>query len=286
MLIYSNDNQINRLFLCDHFQIEKFVLQLKKTPCWEKAQPQESLLRQKCRSTNWIVLASFLTNLFALKGKVRILIKRSRRRRRAADKDEHSALYKINKNVHIQTSKIIYRRNIVYLEHHTRTHTHACTRACTHRHTHACMHTHARTYACTHAHIQPCAHARTHTHTHTQAHTHMGTLMRTHTHAHAHTRMHTHEHTHTHMPVHIRNIKGSEREDELGRGWGGCQKEHTDFEITSWGILCSSRHPVFFAVFACFLITWKYESMHWSVLSFEFILVLQKREQWRQKSGT
>ena len=174
MLIYSNDSQINRLFLCDHFQIQKFVLQLKKTPCWEKAQPQESLLRQKCRSTNWIVLASFLTNLFALKGKVRILIKRSRRRR-AANKNEHSALYKINKNVHIQTSKIIYRRNIVYLEHHTRTHMHARTRAQTH--THACMHTHARTYARTHAHIQPCACAHTHTH----KHTHMGTLMRTHT---------------------------------------------------------------------------------------------------------
>ena len=191
MLIYSNDSQINRLFLCDHFQIQKFVLQLKKTPCWEKAQPQESLLRQKCRSTNWIVLASFLTNLFALKGKVRILIKRSRRRR-AADKDEHSTLYKINKNVHIQTSKIIYRHNIVYLEHHTRTHTHACTRA----QTHTCMHAHTCTHVCMHARTHTTMRTCTHTHTHTSTHTWARSCA--HTHMNMHTRACTHMNTHTH----------------------------------------------------------------------------------------
>ena len=203
MLIYSNDNKINRLFLCDHFQIQKFVLQLKKTPCWEKAQPQESLLRQKCRSTNWIVLASFLTNLFALKGEVRILIKQSRRRRRAiisiapylANKDEHAALYKINKNVHIPTSEIIYRRNIVYLEHHTCTHTRTHARA--HRHTHTYAHTrmHARTH--THTHLRMHAHTYAHARMHACTHTHVHTHEHTHTRTHAHTRMLTHEHTHT-----------------------------------------------------------------------------------------
>ena len=196
MLIYSNEYKINRLFLCDHFQIQKFVLQLKKTPCWEKAEPQESLLRQKCRSTNWIVLASFLTNLFALKCKVRILIKRSRRRRAVisiapylSDKDEHAVLYKINKTVHIQTSEIIYRHNIVYLEHHTCTHTHTHThaRTDTRKHTHACMHTHIHTHMHARTHIRPRMHAHTHTHTHTHMNTPTHTCMHARAHMHAHT---------------------------------------------------------------------------------------------------
>ena len=59
----------------------------------------------------------------------------------STDKDDHTALNKINNNVH------------------THTHTHAHTRT----HTHARTHAHTRTRTHTHTH----ARTRTHTHTHT-----------------------------------------------------------------------------------------------------------------------
>ena len=37
------------------------------------------------------------------------------------DKGEHTALYKINNNVYLKTSKIIYKHNTVILQHHIRT---------------------------------------------------------------------------------------------------------------------------------------------------------------------
>ena len=71
------------------------------------------------------------------------------------DKGEHTALYKINKNVGKKTSKIIYKHNIVFLARaraprtHARTHAHTRTRAHTHTHTHtrARTHTHIRARA-------------------------------------------------------------------------------------------------------------------------------------------
>ena len=74
------------------------------------------------------------------------------------NKAEPTALYKINNNVHIKTSKI---RNyiviiIVFLTHHTIPHQHTNMRTHTHTHTHTEAHTHT--------------HRRTHTHTHTHTH--------------------------------------------------------------------------------------------------------------------
>ena len=61
------------------------------------------------------------------------------------DKGDHTARYKINKNMCQKTSKIIYKHNIVFLA-HAHTHTHARTHARTHAHTHT--HTHSRARTC------------------------------------------------------------------------------------------------------------------------------------------
>ena len=62
------------------------------------------------------------------------------------DKGEHTALYKINHNVYIKTSKIInYIVVILYSSHTTYTHTH------THTHTHTYIYIYIRAHARTHA---------------------------------------------------------------------------------------------------------------------------------------
>lgn len=51
-------------------QIQKYVLQLKENPCADRSQSRDSLVQQRCRSTDWVVLASLLTLLFGLQDKV------------------------------------------------------------------------------------------------------------------------------------------------------------------------------------------------------------------------
>ena len=67
------------------------------------------------------------------------------------DKGGHIALYKINNNVYIKTSKIINYVVIILYSSHARAQTDTHTR------------THARTHAQSHTHTHTCAHARGHT---------------------------------------------------------------------------------------------------------------------------
>ena len=49
-------------------QIQKYMQQLKENPC--SIQSQELPVQQRCKSTHWIVLASFMQSVFGLDGKV------------------------------------------------------------------------------------------------------------------------------------------------------------------------------------------------------------------------
>ena len=102
------------------------------------------------------------------------------------EKGEHTALYKINKNV-CTVKTIKYCINIIVYSPLAPVSRRARARAHTHTHTHTYIHTHKDTHTHTHTHTQRHTHTHKHTHTHTQH-------INTHTHTHTHT-------TYTHTPA-------------------------------------------------------------------------------------